>query len=294
MKVLLTGASGFIGRHVLAALQFRGIEVVTVGRRSIPVSADHAKIDLLAAIDLLPILKEVQATHLLHLAWDAEPGKYWTSTLNLRWTEATVRLVEAFCAAGGKQVVLAGTCAEYDWGYGYLKEDVTPLNPSSLYGTAKDVTRRLVYAICSRHSVSCSCGRVFFTFGRGESPARLIPSLMEALTGQRAPFSVDVSSYRDLMHVHDVAEGFMQLLLSKAVGDYNISSSEPTKLYDVVTKLANLLNVDAKIVFNTPIRRATGPKILVGDNSKLKAIGWEPSLTLEQGFERVLRDLNSC
>ena len=59
----------------------------------------------------------------------------------------TTRLVEAFCIAGGQKVVIAGTCAEYDWTHCYCQEDSTPLHPATLYGTAKDATRRLAMAV---------------------------------------------------------------------------------------------------------------------------------------------------
>jgi len=87
MKVLLTGGSGFIGRHVLAALQRKDIDVVTVGRRSIPESVKNIETDLLAVNDLIPMLKEVQATHLLHLAWEAEADM----NRSLRIREMSVR-----------------------------------------------------------------------------------------------------------------------------------------------------------------------------------------------------------
>ena len=105
MRVLLTGGSGFVGRYVLKALQHQGIEVVTVGRVRAQPSVPFIEADLLSVTDFGPLVQQAQATHLLHLAWYAEHGKYWTSPLKLRWAEATTRLVEAFCAAGGQQVV---------------------------------------------------------------------------------------------------------------------------------------------------------------------------------------------
>ena len=128
MKVLLTGATGFLGRYVLNQLQQAHIPVIPVGRVCPPgYSGDYLIADLLRLDEIAAMVSQAQATHLLHLAWFAEHGKYWDSVLNLRWTEATVRLVEAFSAAGGQRVVIAGTCAEYDWSYGYCREEITPL-----------------------------------------------------------------------------------------------------------------------------------------------------------------------
>lgn len=289
MKVILTGASGFIGRYVLKALQHRGIEVVAVGRARPQPSVPFIEVDLLDITDFGSLVQQAKATHLLHLAWYAEHGKYWTSPLNLRWAEATTRLVEAFCAAGGQQVVIAGTCAEYDWAHGYCREDSTPLTPATLYGTAKDATRRLVMAVCAQHQVSCAWGRIFLPFGRGESTSRLIPSLIEVFRSERAPFGVNSTAYRDFLHAFDVAEGFVRLLTTGASGAYNICSGEPVRLTEVVTTLASLLRADPESVLALTTERPGEPSLLVGENLKLKALGWRPALTLAQGLERTLR-----
>jgi len=288
MRVLLTGASGFIGRYVLRALQHRGIEVVAVGRARPQPAVPFIEADLLCITDFGPLVQQVQATHLLHLAWYAEHGKYWTSPLNLRWAEATTRLVEAFCAAGGQQVVIAGTCAEYDWAHSYCREDSTPLNPATLYGTAKDATRRLVMAVCAQHQVLCAWGRIFLPYGHGESANRLIPSLIDVFRGVRAPFGVNATAYRDFLHASDVAEGFVRLLTTGGSGAYNICSGEPVRLAEVVTTLASLLGADPEPVLALTTERPGEPSLLVGENLKLKALGWRPALTLAQGLERAL------
>jgi nucleoside-diphosphate-sugar epimerase len=288
MRVLLTGASGFIGRYVLRALQQHGIEVVVVSRTQLKASVPFIEEDLLSICDFAPLLQQAQATHLLHLAWYAEHGKYWTSPLNLRWLEATTRLVEAFCTNGGQQVVVAGTCAEYDWRHGYCREDSTPLNPATLYGTAKDATRRLVTAVCAQHQVPCAWGRIFLPFGQGESTSRLIPSLIEVFRGVRAPFGVNAHAYRDFLHASDVAEGFFRLLIAEASGAYNVCSGEPRRLAEVVTTLASLLDNDPAPVLALTMERPGEPPLLVGESLKLRALGWQPALTLAQGLERSL------
>ncbi len=288
MKILLTGASGFIGRYVLKALQHNRIEVIAVGRARQEPAVPFIEADLLSVTDFGPLVQQAQATHLLHLAWYAEHGKYWTSPLNLRWAEATTRLVEPFCAAGGQQVVIAGTCAEYDWTHGYCREDSTPLNPAPLYGTAKDAARRLAMAVCEQHQVPCAWGRIFLPYGQGESAGRLIPSLIDVFRGKREPFGVNATAYRDFLHASDVAEGFVRLLNTGASGAYNICSGEPVRLAEVVTTLASLLGADPAPVLALATERPGEPSLLVGENLKLKVLGWRPTLTLGQGLERTL------
>lgn len=289
MKVLLTGASGFIGRYVLDALQSLGVEVVVAGRNPPHWPVRFIAIDLLNTADLAPLMHQAQATHLLHLAWYAEHGKYWASPLNLRWVDASTRLVEAFCSSGGHKVVLAGTCAEYDWAHGYCQEDSTPLEAATLYGTSKDAVRRLAMAVCAQHQVPCVWGRIFLPFGRGESASRLIPSLAAVFQGQRAPFGVNALAYRDFLHASDVAQAFVHLLTDAAPGVYNVSSGEPTRLAEVVATLADLCGASPESVLSLGAARSGEPPLLVGESVKLRALGWRPALTLAQGLERALR-----
>ncbi len=292
MRVALTGGNGFLGRYVLEALRGRGIDTVLLGRTRPPESSFAAfiQVDLLARPDFPRLVQEASATHLLHLAWYTEHGAFWTSPLNLRWVEATTQLVEAFCAAGGKGVVAAGTCAEYDWSQGLCREDSTLLNPSSLYGTAKDATRRLAAAICRQHQVPCAWGRVFLPYGTGEDARRLIPSLIGAFQARRPPFPVNVQALRDFLHASDVAEGFLTLLGADADGAYNISCGNPVSLAQVLREVARLLGADPELMLSLAAERPGDPPLLVGENLKLRMLGWQPRLSLAKGLERTVSE----
>lgn len=287
MKVLLTGASGFIGRYVLEALQRQEIATIAVGRHPLA-SCEFQAIDLLTAtdIELDRLCEHSDATHLLHLAWYAGHGHYWTSPLNLRWVEASVRLVEAFCRQGGQKVVVAGTCAEYDWSHGYCRETSTPLEPATLYGISKDVTRRLTAAVCRQAGIPYAWGRIFIPFGAGESIERLIPALMAVFRGVRPPFGVNADAWRDFLHVTEVAQGFVTLLCDESEGIFNISSGRPVQLGDLVQRLAQHFDADPRLVLDLATERPGEPPFLVGENIKLQALGWKPANDLNNWLDR--------
>lgn len=291
MKILLTGATGFLGAHVLRALLAQGLSTVVIGRRPPEAGVPFLETNLLGGGDFAGLLRRAGATHLLHLAWYAEHGRYWTSPLNLRWVEATVRLVEAFCQAGGSRVVVAGTCAEYDWRCGYCREDDTPLAPATLYGVAKDATRRLVAGICAGAGVPWAWGRIFLPYGPGEPAARLIPSLFAVFRGQRPAFGVNAQAYRDFLHVADVADGLVTLARApEAAGAHNIASGQPVRLDEVVRTVARLCDADPRPVLEQASQRPGEPPLLVGDSSRLRALGWRPRLSLADGLAAVSRE----
>lgn len=287
MRVLVSGAGGFIGRHAVRALQARGIEVVAIGRRAPPGLPEHAflQADLLEPGDLGARIARIAPSHLLHLAWYAEHGKFWDAPVNLRWVEASTRLAEAFCAAGGRRMVVAGTCAEYAWdGSAALDERSVTLAPGSLYGTCKDATRRLLEAICRQNGASLAWARIFFPYGPGEPPRKLVPSLLDALQGRQAPFPVNTGARRDFLHVEDVAAALRVLLEAEDAGTFNLSSGHPTSLHALILAAAAATGADPAPLLALAAQRPHEPAVIGGVPAGLRALGWSPRITLEQGL----------
>jgi nucleoside-diphosphate-sugar epimerase len=283
MKVMLTGATGFVGRYVAKELERQDIEYVSV--QSGIASDDRAiQMDLLGTSEFEALFEKFKPTHLIHVAWYAQHGKYWDSELNLQWVLATRRLVEAFCSSGGQHVVITGTCAEYDWTHGYCVEDVTPLRPKTLYGICKDTTRRVIELVVEKHGVSMSWARVFFPYGPGEASQRLIPSLFNAFKGEILPFGVNASSYRDLIHVEDAARAVLACTQSKFVGAVNICSGKPVQISSVVDAVAKINKSDPEIILKLAPKILENNHFLVGDNKKLESLGWKQEIVLEQGL----------
>ncbi len=127
-KVLLTGATGFIGKHTIPFLLSEGFEVHAISRNAFPLPPEvHIHpVDLFDDHQTTKLLKQIKVTHLLHFAWYAVPGKFWSSEANLKWVASSLKLIQEFVENGGKRLVVSGTCAEYEWGLNPATNSLRP------------------------------------------------------------------------------------------------------------------------------------------------------------------------
>ena len=286
-RVLVTGASGFIGRQSLPALVQRGFDVHAVSSR--PRTASIADVtwhqcDLLAADRIPELMQRVSPTHLLHLAWFAVPGQFWTSTENLRWVRASLDVVHGFAAVGGQRLVTAGTCAEYEVSDEDCDERVTPLRPSTLYGTCKHALH-LVVEKFAEGRFSAAWGRVFHLYGPHEYPDRLVPSVIRSLLNAEPALCTAGTQVRDFLHVADVAGGFVALLDSSVTGPVNIASGVPVSIADVVQLIGRHMGAESLIRLGARALPAHEQPRLTANPSRLRdEVGWTPTMNLDSGL----------
>lgn len=291
IRVAVTGATGFIGSHVLASLVRRGVDYRVLGRVCPADVADERfiRVDLLED-KLEERLFGLQCTHLIHLAWYAEHGRFWTSTANFDWAMATLALVRAF-TVDGCHVTIAGSCAEYDWSQGLCVEGRTPLIPHTLYGQVKAATARLAAAASKSAGADCCWARIFLPFGPGESRERLIPAVIDALRGRRDGLTVGGDAWRDFMAVEDVADAIVHLSLGCYDGEVNVCSGEPRMVADVVQEIRSaIVNPIDTYTLDCGLTREGEPRWLFGDNGRLRSTGWEPLSPFSERLANYVRN----
>ena len=314
-KVLVTGATGFIGRNTLPLLLEKGYEV------HVPIIDDanekpHQKaninyhqIDLLDQKQTSDLINQIKPTHVLHFAWIATPGEYQTSPQNEDWKNASLILFDECIKNGVQRIVGAGSCFEYDWSDGHCIENETPLNPTTFYGQQKvscwkgledrchaerseqchpEAARRMNTAPDANHT-SCAWGRIFFLYGPHEKEGRLVSSVIQSLLNDEVAKCTHGKQIRDFMHVEDVASAFVALLESDIEGPVNIASGEPVTIAEIVNTIGKILGKEDKIALGAREAPPNEPPRITAETKRLnEEVGWKPRYTLEEGLKDTI------
>jgi len=239
MRVLVTGATGFIGRHVVAALVARGHSVTAVARNAERVEAlKWAETVKFLPCDIHDPLLDVktfgQIDAVIHLAWPGLPNykalSHFEETL-----PADYRFLKALVAAGYKHLLVTGTCFEYGMREGALDEamDTRPANP---YALAKDTLRRFLQTLMKESPFTLQWARLFYTFGEGQNPGSLLAQLDRALLAGDQDFPMSQGEQlRDYLPVEEIAERLVVLLEhAECQGVFNICSGRPISVRRMV------------------------------------------------------------
>ncbi|MBX9629217.1 MAG: NAD(P)-dependent oxidoreductase [Burkholderiales bacterium] len=295
MRVLVTGASGFIGSRVTRNMLERGHEVVALlaPDDNAPRLADirdrmtfvNGDLEQEGAAERLVVDAKPEAC--VHLAWYAEPGKYLTSERNLPALQAGIALLQALASSGCSRIVMAGTCAEYDAHCGYLQED-SPTRPETLYAATKLAMCQIGQQLAAANGVKFAWGRIFYLYGPTEDPRRMIPALVRALVSGNEFPATEGEQVRDYLHVDDVASAFGSMLEEGATGVFNVSSGRPITIRDLMLIAGRLAGRAHLIRFGEVPYRAWEPPVICGSNARLRELGWRPRFELEAGLSDVL------
>lgn len=255
-RVLVTGATGFVGRQVIGPLVDLGFEVHGVGRR-MPSARSSAPSTLTESPSPAPpmifrvgdlfdedavarLVDEIRPTRVLHLAWFVEHGLFWEAAENDLWCAATLRLGRICREAGVGRFVGVGTCAEYDLSHrpGEARREDDPLAATSAYGRAKIAAFRGLEGVFAGGATSFAWARLFHLYGPGEAVGRLVPSLLAALAaGER--FRVGAPrALRDFSSTEAIGRRLARLVASDPTGAVNIASGRAVTIGDFAREIA--------------------------------------------------------
>ena len=301
MRVLVTGATGFVGSHVARLLVRHGHEVHALVREGeaedrlaeerLGVEGEKvARIrgDLLEPASWSAAIDAGGFDACVHLGWYANPKDYLSARVNVDLLNASAALGARLVDAGCRRIVMAGACFEYDVSFGFLSES-TPAGPRHLYSACKRSLFEIMSHLVSSTPTSFAWTRLFFLYGPHESRGRLVPAVVDALlAGEQARVTTG-EQFRDFMHVADAAAAIVHVLEhDELVGPVNIASGRPVRVREVVETIAGILDAKDRVAWGAVQARPNDPGFVCADVSKLAASGFRAQHDLESGLRDTI------
>lgn len=243
-RVMLTGATGFVGRQILSALLRAEVEVRVVVRRGsesrLPASvSDIVQTDDLFAENNSWWSATSQCVHtIIHAAWYAEPGKYMQSAKNLDCLRGSIEMALGAMNAGVKRFIGIGSCSEYDLSEGFLSTQ-TPLRPTTVYGGAKAATFVALSNCLPQFGVGFAWCRLFYLHGEGEDQRRLVPYLRARLSAGEPAELTSGTQTRDYLDVRSAGAQIAEVALGEKTGAVNVCSGEAETIRNFAEKIAD-------------------------------------------------------
>jgi len=312
VKVLVTGADGFVGRHLVRHLLQAGDEVAAGCRPGGPAVDWGAGVPPGAGAAVRPLEVTDDASIRDALAWGPEavihlaavasvrqarrdPGAAWE--INAAGTARLTSAAEALREAGRADplILLISTGEVYGAGTPAARVETDPLRPISPYAASKVGAEAAALEAWRRTGLRIVVARPFPHTGAGQGPEYVVPAFAERLRAARASGAATVPTgnlapVRDLLDVRDVVRAYRLLLEHGAPGEaYNVARGDGVSLADVFARLAALIGTPAVPAVDPSLVRSADIPHLVGDSTKLRrATGWAPTISLDRTLQELV------
>ena len=271
INVLMTGATGFVGKQVLKSLESPNIQITLILRgthKDFYTQNKFIKSIIYTdnVFDEKPIWWEEACKDIdifINLAWYAEPGKYLDSPLNTDCYNGTVSMVKGASKAGIKKFVGIGTCFEYKFSDCPL-EISSPLDPQTPYAKAKVDTFLYLTQFCNDHKIEFLWCRLFYLYGEGEDERRLIPYLRKTLSHGNKVQLTSGDKVKDYLDIKEAGRIIANLSIKKHTGAYNVCSGKGVSIKDLAENIADEYNGRHLLNFGSHERASYDPPYIVG------------------------------
>ena len=293
MRILLTGASGFIGSHIVNRLSLMGHQIFAVGRtiRQWPQTNIHGVVFDFLQDDPKTLVSTLQCDLCLHFAWLVEhiglENNQLQSVLHEAYAQSSIRLINEFFKAGGKRFVFAGSCYEYEGISGCCRENMQ-LNPYSEYAKAKLKVSKYLQEIVAAGQ-SCLSARIFNVIGAGDLPGRLMGGACDAIV-QHRNFTCGVHPQWcfDFIDVDDVAIQISKLAFSSACGIFNVGSGKFINAKSALKQLFARYQSSDKLCFLGKAEDVFQQGMYADMTSTIKTIGKIKCKSIEQSLDESI------
>jgi nucleoside-diphosphate-sugar epimerase len=275
-KLLITGASGFIGKNLVNDFLDRNYKVTIVLRKKHKNLFKNKKVKYFFSNNLFKEkinwwrnkLKNIDV--IIHLAWEAKPPKYQSSLKNFDCLNGSLNIASAALELKVKKFIGIGTCYEYDIQKNKKLSIKTALNPKTIYAASKASLYLLLKNFFHNSSTTFIWARLFYVFGKGDHKNKLIPYVKRKIKLNKSVFINNPYKVKDYISVNEVCKKIIKISTTnkKTQNIYNICSGKGLTIRKIVEKISNEYNCKYKKI--TYIKRKTknfDPDYVVGINN---------------------------
>lgn len=265
-RILLTGATGFVGSQILRALKEKAVFVRAITRQE---NCDGPADDYVVTDDLFLEPEEWWLEQLrgidtvIHAAWYVESGKYLHAPENLTCLQGSLQLARAFIDSDAEHFTGIGTCFEYDVSHGLLDID-TPLKPTTPYAAAKASLFLALSQILPQEKKGFGWCRLFYLYGENEDPVRLVAYLHQQLKAGKRVELTQGRQIRDFMDVADAGKLIAHAALDRVSGAINVCSGKPITVRELAKKIADQYDRRDLLDFGARQENRVDPPKVVG------------------------------
>jgi GDP-4-dehydro-6-deoxy-D-mannose reductase len=302
VRALVTGAGGFVGGHLVRSLVADGVEVFAGSLDGAPPAGDPAgarwlALDVTSASSLAAAVAEARPDAVFHLAGQASVAGSFKDPLGTWDANATgtLRVLEAL--EPGTRLVLAGSAEVY----GAVPEaeqpirEERPLRPANPYAASKAAAEMACVAAASSRGVEAVIARSFNHTGPGQDPRFALPSFARQIAAIRAGRAEPVlrvgnlAARRDLLDVRDVVLAYRRLAEAGTPGTaYNVCSGAAQSMRDALDALVEISGAEVRVEVDPERVRPVDLPLLLGDPSRIRALGWTPDIPLRSTLADLL------
>lgn len=287
MRFLVTGATGFVGRHAVRHLVAAGHELGILVPPAEASAARHvfdepAVRHFHGTMDAVPWrqLAGFGAEGCIHLAWVATPGSYLESPENVQhllWSQA---FIQRLADCGVRRLLVAGSCAEYTASAGTG-------GPMPLYAQCKARLWQWLQDTFGNggHTVAVAWARLFYPYGPGEAPGRLVSALIGAFREGRSFTLRCPTAAKDYIHIRDVATALATLALAGYAGAADVGTGRAVPLGALAGEVAALMGCPQLLVLGAEEDRLG---TMQADTATVRGLGWRQSIALADGLREMV------
>jgi nucleoside-diphosphate-sugar epimerase len=298
MRILVTGATGFIGAASVRLARDRGHDVAGLARPETILRLGLRNINGLRWLGgtlAEPPWEDIgrfAPEHCLHAAWIADPGVYLDSPLNADYLRWSLAFFGGLKATGTPRAMALGTCIEYRVNGQPAREDATPLDPISPYARAKDALRRGVEEGIAGPGFGFSWGRVFYPYGPGEHPSRLCSALVRRLLAGETLRLKTPESTKDYIYIDDLAAAILAIMEGGLTGAINLGTGEGVTVRELARTIGRLLQREDLVQETSPAGDDPLYYVVADAHRLRREAGWQPTWTLEAGLRATLEAIS--